>query len=291
MEICVLSDLHLDFWVKPNLSTDKQKEKIKEFIYDSQPYKADVLIMPGDISHYPKQIEMLCIVLKEMNLWNKILLTFGNHEMYLVSGNQKSDYRTSWDKILHIKELLEDIEDVHFMDGDLVQYKGINIGGFGSWYDFSYGIDNFNETKESMLLNWKKIMNDSNYIKGDKIVSELMPSPMYTSSYSKIYNFHPLDFFEKEKKKLLKILPHADIMFSHIGPVVPELPLKFKNLVTGFYYFKGEELVEKYKPKMWFFGHTHDLYHFNYANTEFLCNPVGYPGEKANAKIVGLEFQ
>ncbi|MFW6247028.1 MAG: hypothetical protein ACOC22_02535, partial [bacterium] len=42
------------------------------------------------------------------------------------------------------------------------------------------------------------------------------------------------------------------------------------------------DLIEKYSPNYWIFGHTHTHHDYNINNTRLICNPMGYSHEKTN---------
>jgi len=54
-------------------------------------------------------------------MYKKIFVTFGNHDMYLVSNKQEHKYRKSWNKVLEMKEICEAIDTVEFLDGNIVE--------------------------------------------------------------------------------------------------------------------------------------------------------------------------
>jgi hypothetical protein len=42
-------------------------------------------------------------------------------------------------------------------------------------------------------------------------------------------------------------------------------------------------------PKYWFHGHTHSPRDYMCGETRVICNPYGYPGERADAAILYME--
>lgn len=291
--IAFISDVHIDFYIPAKLDGHKLETKMDDFIENELWLKnADILIFAGDNSHYPKQNKLLLEKIAAKKIYKKIFVTFGNHDMYLVSNSQKSKYNTSWDKILELKAICEEIDTVEFLDGNIVEVDDVKIGGCGMWYDFSYGKQIYNMNHFHMMHKWKDTMNDANLIVGNDYPPEINDrrEQMY-AGYSghgpKTYTFDPIKFFKSEEEKMLKIVEDCDVFVSHMGPVVPpNLPIKFQNVDTSFYYFNGEWILEKEKaPKLWIFGHTHDRYEFKVNNTWLMCNPLGYPSEKTNVEV------
>lgn len=288
--------VHTDFYIPAKLTDHKLDAAMDDFIENELWLKnADVLIFAGDNSHYPKQNKLMLEKIAAKKIYKKIFVVFGNHDMYLISNSQKSKYQTSWDKVLDLKAICEEIDTVEFLDGNIVEVDGIKFGGVGMWYDFSYAKHVFNMNHFHCMQLWKDTMNDANLIVGKDYPSEIndIRETMYGGYGYKKYTFDPIKFFKEEEKKMLKIVEDCDVFITHIGPIVPpNLPIHHQNTVTGFYYFNGEWILNKNKtPKLWFFGHTHDRFEWKHNNTWLMCNPLGYKSEnsKAEVEIVDLD--
>jgi len=293
MTIAFISDIHLDFWIPIKLNGTKEDLRLDNFISNTlKPIKADVLIIGGDNSHYNQQFKKLLIKLAELKLFKKIIITYGNHDMYLVSNKQIHDYKISINKITEMKKICTDIDTVEFLDGNIIEVDGIKIGGCAMWYDYSYAKKFFNMNDFHMLQKWKQVMNDANYIYGTDHLGLNEVRSMYSYGKTKIYTFDPLLFFESEKDKLLKIIDKVDIFVSHFGPAIPpNLESKYMNIDTGFYYFDGEHYLWGEKaPKLWIFGHTHTKYEWKVNNTWMVSNPLGYKSENTGTSIDIIEL-
>lgn len=289
-KVAFISDIHTDFYIKPQLDTHKLEDAMTDFIDNELVLKpADILVFAGDNSHYPKHNKLMLEMIAAKKMYKKIFVTFGNHDMYLVSNSQEHDFKTSWGKVENLKAICEAIDTVEFLDGNIVDVDGIKIGGCGMWYDFSYGIKNFGMNHFAMMHKWKDTMNDARLIKGTDYPKEINDSRAGIYGYGKMttYTFDPIKFFEAEKEKMLKIIEDCDIFISHIGPVVPpSLKSEYQNVVTGFYYFDGEHYLWNEKaPKLWLWGHTHDQHDFKINNTWLMCNPLGYKSENTGNEI------
>lgn len=297
MTIAFCSDIHTDFYIPANTSGHKLDAKMDDFIENELWLKkADVLVFAGDNSHYPHQNKLMLEKIAAKKMYKKIFVTFGNHDLYLVSNAQRSKYNTSWDKVLELKAICEEIDTVEFLDGNIVEVDGVTFGGTGGWYDMSYGKQLFNMNHFAMMHKWKDTMNDANLIVGNDYPKEINDS-RYESMYGrygneKKYTFDPLKFFKQEEEKMLAIVEECDVFISHVGPIVPpSLPLHYQTPVTGFYYFNGEWILNKEKaPKLWIFGHTHDKYLWKHKNTVLACNPLGYKSENKNAEVEVLDL-
>lgn len=299
MKLGIISDLHLKshmFYI--------DKDNIIKFINENfQTEKnndLDIIIIPGDISEENGEIILFLKMLSTLFPNTKILYTHGNHEMWNKKNKHNIDTiqlmllmeyekkakegykkeikncennKSSYKKIIALKKEIKKIKNVFYLDGEIIQIDKLKILGIPMWYDFSYG-KKLGYTKQDMCNLWKKYMNDYEYIFWDE--ERFKPLKYFEEQYIKIKNI-----FKKEK---------PNIVFSHIGPIVPNnIPKKWQNAGTGFFYFEGKELFEIHKPDIWFFGHTHDKYDFKYDKTRLICNPYGYSNENNN-KIKIIEI-
>ncbi|MCE0453764.1 metallophosphoesterase [Brevibacillus sp. AF8] len=262
----LISDVHLDFWVKVENPPHKMIPQIKNFIKAILPEtNHNVLVIAGDLGHYNWQNKILIEELKQ--IYEHILIVAGNHDYYLVSANQEKQYRgKSLNRVIEMKETCSSLTNVHFLDGDIVEIDGINYGGVGMWYDFSYGIKELGYSKEALYSKWWEIMNDSRLIKGllDK----------------------PFTFADEEKKKLDGIIESSDVIITHVGG---DWSKADHDLVNSFYYFDGSPYFSKLKGKVWCFGHTHQRSDYEANGCRFVDAALGYPGEGKRRSAVHIQ--
>lgn len=281
MKIALISDLH----ITNNLN--KTNYTISSFLKDiiGNNKDLDVFIIPGDISEDNNIIIKTLKELKKLLPETKILYTYGNHELYDIKTYKYQylsiiDYDESKKKINKLKKEIKKIKDVYFLDGEIFEYKNIKILGIPMWYDFSYGIK-LGYTKEELMKLWKNFMADSKLI--------------FWKENKNFLKFNPLSFFQDQYKKLENLLKNnedIDIVFSHISPIIPPNmnPLFKEKPSSSFYYFDGQDLLDKFNNiKFWFFGHVHDYYEFKYNKTCLISNPYGYPSENHNELKI-IEF-
>jgi predicted MPP superfamily phosphohydrolase len=244
MKIGYKSDIHLDFWVG---DTGKE-EKIEEFVRNIlSPQEMDVLIIAGDLGHFNYQNFLLLKILKK---WaKKILFCFGNHNLYLVD-NEK--YKNSFERLAKLKEMVSTLEEVYFLDGDIVEMEGIKFLGAGGWYDLSYGVKH-GYSLEYLKREWEIIMNDSRMI---------------------VPKLDVVDFSFVQKEKLRQNIDKADIVFTHVAPVY--ISCHNDAVMDSFYTFYGYDLL-KDNIKYWIFGHCHKPMDFYEEMIRFVSSPLGYP--------------
>ena len=282
MKVDIISDIHMDFYIK---ETDTNKPKFKKHIEDFVKNilcakDGEILIIAGDTSHYNEQTKALLQELKKY--YKNIFIVFGNHSLYLVSKSQSEKYNyKSTNRLNELKDMCKDI-GVHFLDGNVVEICGLRFGGTGSWYDLS----------EDDLDNWDKTMNDSRLIKDGK--GHYVYSMYGSGSYSNTFN--PIEFYKKEKKKLLKIAKEGcDVFITHMALHEPTEDegmcsefLDDKNNI--FYYTNNEDILEKSCCKVHIFGHTHKQFDFKMNDIRMVCNPLGYPSENSYCTIKTIDI-
>jgi len=265
MKFYLASDLHLDFVCNPGKSPSKLYKFLDKYFTES-----GNLILAGDISHYPSQILQAC---KHLSKRYTIFIVLGNHEFYNISKNMKQKYKETYSKFNYIKEMLEPLDNVHFLDGDVITINNIKIGGCTSWYDGSWlhktpGM--YNTNIEEL---WKNSMNDAHRIPGIKSLYDI-----WAIEYPKI-------------KKVIQQSP--DVMITHVCPVSEGIAFtdEYKMDKTNtFYCFDGLGMIEEYKPKFWVHGHIHSTKTFDIYGTTILRNPLGYPGENKDFEVLSFEI-
>ena len=270
MKASILSDLHLDFWLKPGKTkiAGGIKNALDECLDSSE--DVEVLIVAGDLTHYPSQLPLLDKIAELYN-YKKVFAVLGNHDMYLVSGAQRNRYKTSQEKVKDYYKYNSDV--VSILDGEIQEYKGITFGGAMSWYDGEYrsgfqGMYSMNNP----IQEWKNTMNDSRLIKG----------------YEDFY-----DIFLQEKPKIETIL-WADVIITHVCPLAEAMALQEQYRLESsskFYTFDGEEYLDQTDAKFWIHGHQHfSRRGLNIYDTELVVNTLGYPNEPHKIQKMTIEI-
>ncbi|MFA4135190.1 metallophosphoesterase [Brevibacillus sp. BD137] len=262
----LISDVHLDFWVKVENPLHKMVPQIKNFIKGILPdVHHKTLVIAGDLGHYNWQNRILIEELKQ--IYEHILIVAGNHDYYLLSANQEKQYRgRSINRVIEMKEICNALTNVHYLDGDTVEIDGTMYGGVGMWYDFSYGIKELGYSEEVLYSKWWDIMNDSRLIKG-------LLDKTFTVA-------------DEEKKKLDAIIEPSDVIITHVGG---DWSNADRDLVNSFYYFDGSTYFSKLDGKVWCFGHTHQRYDYVANGCRFVNAALGYPDERNDQKILQIK--
>jgi len=284
MKVDIISDVHECFWIKEK-DTNKLKFKVELENYVKnilQPKDGDVLIIAGDTGHYNNMTKELLLELKKY--YKNIILTWGNHNLYLVSNSQVSKYNSkSTNRLEELKEICVEAE-VYYLDGDVVEIEGIKFGGTGSWY---------NLTTEWEIETWKKVMNDSNLIYDGYAVQSY---GMYQHYSRPSNNWDPIKFYDIEKAKLIKIAEEGcDVFITHIALHEPDESEGMKEEYLNqkeniFYYTENFDLVKKAGAKIHIHGHTHQNLDYVKDGVQVVCNPLGYPSDNTYNTIKQIEI-
>lgn len=291
MKFAIMGDTHFDFYFNAQSAVSARlfDSKFKELI-ESNP--ADVLIIAGDIGHYNAQ-NATC--LKHLRCYySRIIVTFGNHDYYLVTKSIVSKYQWgtgrlggSRERVADMKSMIDAIDGVDYVDGNVVDIEGIRIGGATGWYDGSLMLDR--KKYDDINLEWRLQMNDANMIH---------PTGNNGAKFDTL--------FHEQKHRVDAVYQQCDIMVSHVSPLSEwgqfvemynyQKPLEgfYQNYSSthealqdyrAFYCFDGKEYLENGSMKHWIFGHTHRNFNRTYQREdgneiEIICNSIGYPKNK-----------
>lgn len=271
----ILSDIHIDFWVKNAQRLGKHKRFIEQRIKRD----GDHIIIAGDISHGMKS--GLAFLKQLKNFYKRVIVVFGNHDYYM-PHSESYKYGTYKDKIIDYENKLRDL-GIDILTGQTIDVDGVKIFGTGMWYDFSYAKQMRNGISDFVIgHNWDDGMNDANWIKGLK------------GEHPFISYKNNIELFNSELDKMMgdeAIL--ADIIVSHVSPLNERkyIDERFRyDLLTGCFVFDGMSIVETTTAKYWIYGHQHKISEIEVSGTKMICNALGYPNhDKNNAKTITIE--
>lgn len=275
MKVDFLSDLHIDFYFDNNhkMKDEKIKKLYHPIITEKGRIIGDILIVAGDIGHYNHQNVRVLKYLKE-NYYKYIVCVLGNHDYYLVDKDSKSQFKDSFERVEAMRKRINAEENMHCLDGDIIEIEGIVFGGCDGWYNDGYFKRQYptgNFPIKSTNEQWEKCMHDAQMIHG-------------------IENFD--DIWNIEKPKLERVYDQCDVMITHVSPSCKNKNFSpsFQNSPSNvFFSFEGEEYLKDGDMKFWVFGHTHEEIEYEEHGVKCLCNPFGYPGESGNGEWVKMK--
>jgi predicted phosphodiesterase len=295
MKFAIIGDTHFDFWLLTNF---KEKHFHLQFRKLLETVEADVLLLPGDIGHCNAQ--NLQYLQYRRQYFDRIVVTFGNHDYYLITNSVREKYQycnpkhPSEERVLEMKKMIEDAEGIDYVDGNIVEIGGIRIGGASGWYDGSLLIQR--KKYDDVNLEWRLQMNDANLI--------------YPSGNNDGVKFDSL--FHEQKYRLDAVYQKCDIMMTHVSPLSewkqfaqmfdfqPALAALDSSYARNhealhdyraFYCFDGKEYLENGSMKHWVFGHTHRNFQRSYERQDgkvidIRCNSIGYPKKRQDSRVI-----
>ena len=277
LDIDFISDTHIDFWIKEKNVSNKLNILVEEYVKTIlKPKGNKVLVIAGDLGHYFVQDTAVLLELKKY--YKHLILVRGNHDMYLVSNAQQAKYdKSSSKRVNEMKEFCLN-NDIYYLDGDTVNIDGFKFGGVGMWYD----LPNIGDIDK-----WNHVMNDSN------LIMEGSTPVRFQYGYGGYYKSSQWDtqgYYLKEVQKLKDLVPqNIDVLVTHISPII--IPDKYlKTEYRGdpnniFYCSDNLSVIKDIDPEVVIFGHTHSSYDFDLEEQWFVCNPLGYKGERTGNEI------
>lgn len=214
------------------------------------------LILVGDLWTGDK-------VQKTINWLNELSVRFAN--IVIVLGNHDYWRNKYWREIPNIINQ-HTFANVHCLENNTVTIEGMIIGGCTLWTDLA------NE--------------DPNVIYG---------ATMCTNDFMQMHvaEFNTKDWlneFYKSKEFITKT--KVDILLTHYMPSSKFTDPKFKGSFCNPLFSSDlvDYMVNHYipMPRYWMYGHTHTPGKDTVLDTQFICNPRGYPHE--NTKFDEISF-
>lgn len=130
----LISDLHLDFYVREYHDWDKENtptvsliiQAFVDSIIPDQP--SPVLVIAGDLGHMNSQSLLLLKCLTDK--YEHVLFVAGNHDLYLFPHeNEHVLFNSSTERWHELKSMANEIPEVTALDGNTVTINGVTFGG------------------------------------------------------------------------------------------------------------------------------------------------------------------
>lgn len=246
----VLSDLHIDSYARRQLPVSE--------IPDTD---ADAILVAGDTSNGLSGITWL--IGESQRLDKPIFVIAGNHEYF------------GQDILVHdaqIKELTRDTQ-VHFLQCDSIDFKGVRILGTTLWTDYQYRADS------GTLATAQQFMRDYQEIKhGARLLT-----PQDTVVIHQAQRAWLLNALKQSRNDQLAtvVMTHHSVSPCSIAPKYADFPSN-----AGFVVDLSDWLDSDFAPKIWVHGHTHEAFDYVQTNTRVVVNPRAYPSEISSTGIV-----
>lgn len=210
----------------------------------------DLMILAGDIITL-KNYDPLDRLLQG---WKKpILYVTGNHEYYTQRPmNEEETNFKAW--------LVDKYSNVNLLLDEEISIDGIHFFGGTMWTDF-------NKADPISMMTAQHQMNDFRLIRN----ADGTPlRPEDTIERHNAFKEKLLTWFEKDLKG-------PRVVISHNAPVLnPNTKFRGSPLMPAFNSLDMVEVIEKYQPTLWVYGHTHECDDQRIGNTRIISNQLGY---------------
>ena len=220
----------------------------KRFVEGLDPTHVDVLVLAGDISLVSGNR------LRRALEWfcakyPQVVFILGNHEFY----------RHGVDGVLEATaEIAEALPNLHWLENSTVEIDGQRFVGSSLWFpDLP---DGQNHSYARSLNDFRMILGFREWVYGRNTESQ---------------------------KFLEDTVQAGDVVVTHHIPTVEGVHPKWLSDVSGFGRFFLCQLPKEVlgRPRLWFYGHTHDSIAFEVGNCQFRCNPFGYYMREENPEF------
>jgi len=209
------------------------------------------MILAGDIITF-KNFKPLSDFLSD---WKKpVLFIAGNHEYYTRKPMSECEdefqnfISTNYPNVTWLNNSTFVLDDFHFFGGTM-------------WTDFD-------ESNQEAMRNALGAMNDFRQIltKNDQFLLPQDTVKMHNIFKEKLINW--LEKYEGKKR----------VVISHHAPIKnPNTKYGDSKLQAAFNSLDMVEIIEKYQPNLWIYGHTHECDDQIIGETRIISNQLGYP--------------
>lgn len=217
------------------------------------PDGAEIVVIAGDLMDMPRALETCGQTADKTGL--PVIFTAGNHEYY------GRDYQS----MTELASLYEH-ENVYILINKAVVINGIRFLGTPLWTNFlAFG----EETQDLFMRIAEQNINDFRMISQNK--------KRITAAVMLEWHNEARNFLETE---LQKPFDGKTVVITHFPPSHSLCHERFKNSELSPYFNAAcDDLIAKYKPTAWFYGHTHAAVEIELYGVPLYCNQGGYPGE------------
>lgn len=251
MKIALASDLHFEFhknepyWL-PEIALD-----------------CDVIVLAGDIGVGKGAIDAV-LKIAEVHRDSEIIFIAGNHEFYKQNIDQQ---------LREYKQAFEGDQRIHFLENRSIDINGYKFLGCTLWTGFgTLGWEHtYDAMKEAALA-----IADFSIIKTGEDSRKFTPQDA-------------ADRFVEScrwlKSELEESDPEKTIVITHFPPCRKLRNTFFKeSLLTPYFQADCLQIIERYQPALWCYGHNHLSDDVFIGHTRVVSNQLGYPKEPFYSK-------
>ncbi len=249
MRIAAFSDLHLEWFRK-----DEALPQLRA--------NADVVVLAGDIASGPEGVEWAKKAFSQ-----PVVIICGNHE----------HYRRNLRETVRACRAAAAGSHVHFLENDAVVIGGVRFLGCTLWTDLDLWGENERQRCAVYVANFITDFRVIGYGPEDRnlLRKKLKPSEMrWIHQQSRAWL----------EERFAEKFDGDTVVVTHHLPSIRSVAERFltsesESLLSAAFASRLDSEIERWKPRLWFHGHTHDSCDYRIGETRVVCNPRGYPGD------------
>ncbi|EPX84787.1 metallophosphoesterase [Salipiger mucosus] len=250
-KLAAIADLHLDLWAEAHLDPFEH--------LDPEIWKSDIVVLAGDISNNgaKKWHRMLPAVLDRVDP-DRVHVIPGNHDYYGHHLDREDKLKAACDDL-----------GCHFAQNAEIRIDDSRrVLACTLWTDYALGGRNL---VYANMYDVKQRMNDFRKIRISR------------DGYRRIRPEDLLDLHKRQlswlKGKLADGFIGETTVVTHHAPH-PDAISTPDSDVSAAYASDLGEVIERYGPRRWLFGHTHTPANFRISGCDLANVSVGYPGQR-----------
>jgi Icc-related predicted phosphoesterase len=224
---------------------------------------ADLMILAGDIITFQNYSPLT----KFLTGWKKpVLYVTGNHEYYTwTPKNREEETFKKWLVTCH--------PNVTLLRDEFVSIDGVHFFGGMMWMDFDGGNAQAMKIAERQVNDFRLIKNpDSSSFK-----------PADTLELHDRYIKELLKWFEAD-------LTGPRVVISHHAPVINSYTqFTGSTLTPAFNSLDMLNIIKKFQPALWVYGHTHECDDQMIGSTRIISNQLSYPDHLGGFECAGFD--
>ncbi|MBD3224288.1 MAG: hypothetical protein GF313_06125 [Caldithrix sp.] len=276
MRILALSDIHIDY--------DENRQWIAD-LSDSD-YKADVLLLAGDVSH--KFDQLMRVISHLRGKFYKLFFVPGNHDLWIRAEN--------WTDSVHKFNAIIDFcrkNDISIQPESVPNAgkRRLTIYPLFSWYT---------EPQEGEdTLYWHK--------PGEDPQNRMWSDNYFISWPNSVSPFHPVTYFTHLNESMMNVnpqgrvitfshfIPRQEMMFNEFPPIIDMEKIKKydRNPRFNFSRVAGSSLIDqqlrRLQSSIHVYGHQHINRDREVEGVRYLSHALGYPNERKRGMLRGIQ--
>lgn len=266
MKIQILSDLHIDSYMRRNLPIGQIPETA-----------ADVILVAGDTANSEKGMPWLQEQAKRLQ--KPVITIAGNHEYFdedVLSFDERLAKWEDYDKKMN--------KGLKVLQCQSVDFANIRILGCTLWTDYEY------QAVAETMAAAKACMRDYQAIRaGNEAFSPEISVALH----------HEHRAWLKQSLMDTKAEGKTAVVMTHHSVSPLSVSQQYANLPSNAAFVSDLStwMTQAWSPKLWLHGHTHEAFDYQQGNTRVVVNPRAYPGEVSSTdcifkwdKVIDLEL-